>query len=349
MAIFNLHNDIDNQNNFMSNLIEKVSAVPDNENIEINISSFGGDTMLGMPLGEALLRHKGPVKMVVDGMCGSMAAFLTTYCDDVVATEGASFMFHKARSDNETTDPGTLKIVSIINTNFKNRMQERGIDAELIKDVFERDQERYLSAFEAKEKGIIKNVVKNERKNNSPFERIVAKLNSIMIGKKKEEKKEKKIVFIALMDDDGQKLLTAFETPDGVIEEGTQLMPLNGQEIKAGIYSFEGSRITVDATGKVTAIEQIEEEEIEAKKHEDDEDKKMSAEAIDKKIEAAIEKSNKDILAKIEGLLAKVGTKTSIKASFEDQLKKPEVITPKILARRAELALKARVNKTTVK
>lgn len=374
MAVFNLHKDISNDESFMSNLIDSVLKVPDHEKIELNISSFGGDVMLGMPLGETLARHKGLVVMSVDGICGSMGAFLLTYADEVKATSGAAFMFHKAAAVSDNPDDGSKKIVGIVNDNFRKRMEDKGMDEELISSVFDKGEEIYLNAFEAKHLNVIDKVVKNERKNNSPLERIVADFKNILNfkNKKMSDTKKTKLVFVALMNGEGEALLTAFETPDGVISEGTMLMPLNGQPIVAGVYTFEGNAITIDAEGKVTAVQEIapaaktDDEiaaakiaaekiaaekvaaDIEAKKHDDDE--KVTAETVKAMVETAVTGAVDKLQTALEASLAKIGSGHIIKATFESKDPKIQVVvSDKVAAKAAEKALKVRVEKKLIK
>lgn len=368
MAVFNLHKDISNDESFMSNLIDSVLKVPDREQIELNISSFGGDVMLGMPLGETLARHKGLIVMSVDGICGSMGAFLLTYADEVKATSGAAFMFHKAAAVSDTPDDGSKKIVGIVNDNFRKRMQDKGMDEGLINDVFKEGKEIYLNAFEAKHLNVIDKVVINERKNNTPLERIVADFKNIFNkNKKMSDTKKTKLVFVALMDAEGAALLTAFETPDGVISEGTMLMPLNGQPIVAGVYTFEGNAITVDAEGKVTAVQEVapaaktEAEieaakveaakvaaEIEAKKDKDG-DEKVTAEAVAGMVETAVTAAMEKIQTALEASLAKIGSGHIIAATFDDKnIVGTAPVSDKVAAKKAEQALKIRVEKKKI-
>lgn len=351
MAVFNLHQEFANENNFISDLIDKISSVADNEKIEMNLSSFGGDVMLGMPLGETLRKHNGPSKMTVNGMCGSMGAFLTLDFDIVVATPGASFMFHKAFAQSDTKDAGVIKTVNNINADFRRKMEERGIDNDFICQIFDQGKEITLTAKEAHDLGIISNVIKNERKSGSPVETIVATFNNL---RSKIMSKKLKFVAIKLLAADKRDLLAVFETPDGVLKEGMTLIPVEGAEMIAGVYTFEGNAITVDATGKITGIEEIvepvavkdEDEEIKAAKDEDDEEK-VTAEKVGELIDAAIgdkiEAGMKAIQAKLEAALSNVGSDHLIKASFDDKLKKKAVITPKIQAKNAEKALRAKV------
>lgn len=370
MAVFNLHQDISNDDNFMSNLIDSVSKVAPHEKIELNISSFGGDVMLGMPLGETLARHKGLIVMSVDGICGSMGAFLLTYADEVKATSGAAFMFHKAAAVSDNPDEGSKKIVGIVNDNFRKRMLDKGMDEELINSVFDKGEEIYLNAFEAKHLNVIDKVVVNERQNNTPLERIVADFKNIfnIKNKKMSDTKKTKLVFVALMDAEGRALLTAFETPDGVISEGTMLMPLNGQPIVAGVYTFEGNAITIDAEGKVTGVQEIApaaktEAEIEAAKVEaakvaaaieakknGDDDEKVTAEGVQTMVETAVTAAVDKLQANLEASLAKIGSSHIIAASFTD--KNPVIVAPvsaKVAAKAAENALKVRVEKKKIK
>ncbi len=339
MAKFNLHNEIDNKENFMSNLISEVSAVRDGEDIEINMSSFGGDVMLGMPLGETLLKHRGHTKMIIDGACGSMGAFLATYFDETVATRGATFMFHKASCNASDADHGAKKTVNIVNANFRMRMEERGINNAMITRIFDDGEEVYLSAKEAETAKVIDRVIKTERKSGNPIEMIVATIPNFI---KKIMSKKNKFVVVALMDGDKKELLAVFETPNGVIEEGTVLMPVEGTEMVAGDYTFEGNVITVDGAGKVTAIKPA--ETLEAKK--DDKEKTVEAvgeEAVQAMVDKAITAGFEKIQASIETALSKVGSSHIIKASFDDKSKGNTEITPRIMAKTAESTVRAKV------
>lgn len=337
MAKINLHSEITNAENAISYALDRINYASKGEELDVNMSTMGGDVMLGMPFGEEVLRHEGLTKVMLDGACNSMGAFLLTYFDERRATEGATFMFHKAYASEGEEDPMTLKILETVNTNFRKRMEERGMDAKLIEDIFDKDQEVTLTAREARTLGVIDEVVKTERENGKPFERILAQFKSIT---SKMSKSKLKSVTLALIKADGGQLLTMFETPDGVVTEGTQLTPLNGGELSAGDYDFEGSKITVDGDGKVTAVETKPEEtpeEIEAKKKAakakaDAEAPGVTAEAVAEMVSTAVEAAFEPIVKALNETLAGTGTNFKISATT----KKNDTIIAKVPSQKVQ-------------
>lgn len=64
-------------------------------NVEVYISSGGGDLFAGMAISNLLQRYEGHTKAVIDGLAASAASIIAFGCDEIEMPSNAYLMIHK--------------------------------------------------------------------------------------------------------------------------------------------------------------------------------------------------------------------------------------------------------------
>lgn len=142
-----------------------------NEDIEVHISTDGGDVEQGFAMLIRLDNFKGKKSMRVDGKAYSMGAMFCLYSDTVEAYDVSQFMIHRASypkwyEESELFDEPQRKRLDTINAIFKKKMKSK-LDGDAFKeitgvsidDVFKGEQKDYLfTAQEAKKIGLISKI-----------------------------------------------------------------------------------------------------------------------------------------------------------------------------------------------
>ena len=65
------------------------------KNIDVVISSGGGDLFAGMAISNMLQRHDGQTKAIIDGLAASAASIIAFGCDEIEIPSNAYLMIHK--------------------------------------------------------------------------------------------------------------------------------------------------------------------------------------------------------------------------------------------------------------
>lgn len=65
------------------------------KNIDVVISSGGGDLFAGMAISNMLQRHEGHTKAIIDGLAASAASIIAFGCDEIEIPSNAYLMIHK--------------------------------------------------------------------------------------------------------------------------------------------------------------------------------------------------------------------------------------------------------------
>lgn len=66
-----------------------------NKNVEVYISSGGGDLFAGVAISNMLQRHDGHTKAIIDGLAASAASIIAFGCDEIEMPSNAYLMIHK--------------------------------------------------------------------------------------------------------------------------------------------------------------------------------------------------------------------------------------------------------------
>lgn len=149
----------------MSNIIISELLYLDNinhENIYIYINSPGGAITSGMGIYDTMKFIESKVITIGVGMCASMAAFLLSSGDERYALTNAEVMIHQplGGAQGQATD---IKIAAerIIKLKEKlNRILADNTNQPLEKIYEDTERDNFLSAKEAKEYGLIDDIIK---------------------------------------------------------------------------------------------------------------------------------------------------------------------------------------------
>lgn len=310
-------------------IVRQIKAVSPGEPLTLNVNTPGGNVWLGMDIGEALAQHRGETTLHSNGLVASMGFFLLSYVDKATASPGAQFMIHPASLEGDQREhPAVVEG----NAYMRARMKKRGVNAELVKAVFDgksEETEFWFTAASAKENKIIDEVITTSRRNNAPV-RLTAQAkpsaDAMFVGangaiapltaqqmknpfKKGEKNMEARVM--PLIAEDGSKLFASYTAADGELVEGVKLTPVEGAELTAGTpYAFEAGgkkySLTLNAEEEVATLEETEEE---------GGDDKTTAEMIEANNALILEKMGEMMDEK----LSAVTTKGSLKARATDQ------------------------------
>lgn len=154
--------DIINWNSSIWDFNNRMRAIKEDEDIELEINSYGGDVFLGIDLCNTLRSHKGNVTVTITGIAASAASIICMGADKIRAYSNTQMMVHnawtvvagnakelrKAADDLESIGESVL-------ASYTHR-----IDADTAKKLL--DEETYLSASKALEQGLIDEIIDAE-------------------------------------------------------------------------------------------------------------------------------------------------------------------------------------------
>ena len=148
------------ENGYIERIANEIKDAKDDD-INLRINTPGGSVFDGYAIITNLLEHKGKLNMQVDGYALSMGGAILAYADTSAAYDFAKVMLHKVwtRSENDES----LKIVATLNRDFAAMFKNRGVDAELIDEIFLGDgnKDYWFSAQEAQDIGLIDKVLES--------------------------------------------------------------------------------------------------------------------------------------------------------------------------------------------
>lgn len=151
--------DIANWSSSVWEFNSKMRNVKEDEDIELEINSYGGDVFTGIDIMNTLRGHKGKVSITITGIAASAASIICMGADEIKAYSNTQLMVHnawtivagnakelrKAAEDLESIGESVL-------ASYTHR-----IDADTAKKLL--DEETYLSATKAKELGLVDEIV----------------------------------------------------------------------------------------------------------------------------------------------------------------------------------------------
>ncbi len=150
------------ENGYIERIANEIKDAKD-EDIKLKINTPGGSVFDGFAIITNLLEHKGKINMQVDGFAASMGGALLAFADHAAAYDFAKVMLHKAStySDNDEM----LKLLDSLNKQFAEMFKNKGVDADLIDEIFLEvgNKDYWFTAEEAKEIGLIDEVLKSNQ------------------------------------------------------------------------------------------------------------------------------------------------------------------------------------------
>lgn len=208
------------ENGYIERIANEIKDAGDKD-INLRINTPGGSVFDGFAIITNLLEHKGKINMQVDGFAASMGGAILAYADHATAYDYAYVMLHKVSSYCD--DEETKKFVDRLNNDFANMFKGKGIDSELIDEIFLGDgnKDYWFSAQEAENIGFINEVFESNveqkaaassRDMISDYYKILNQKREVVMFNSKEELKTVKADIVDLL-----KNINSFITKDEVI------------------------------------------------------------------------------------------------------------------------------------
>jgi ATP-dependent Clp protease, protease subunit len=139
-----------------------MKSVKEDEDINLEINSYGGDVFLGIDLCNTLRGHKGEVTVTITGIAASAASVIAMGADKIRIYDNAQMMIHNAWTIAMGNSKELRKVtedLESINESVLASYTSR-LDADTAKKLL--DDETYLSAKKAKEYGLVDEVIGGE-------------------------------------------------------------------------------------------------------------------------------------------------------------------------------------------
>lgn len=157
-------------------LVNLMTDVPENEDLEIYMNSTGGSVFAGWAIIGAMNKRSGKKYILVAGMAASMAAFMLLFADKREGLNSSQYLLHRA--DGYVESEEDQKWLDNINKDLRKQMEMRmnmevfnevtGVTMDEIFDPKKRINV-LLDASQAKKIGLIDKVIKLEPKEAKAF------------------------------------------------------------------------------------------------------------------------------------------------------------------------------------
>ncbi|PKR82569.1 head maturation protease, ClpP-related [Heyndrickxia camelliae] len=137
----------------------KMKSIKEDEDIELEINSYGGDVFAGIDIMNTLRGHKGNVTITITGIAASAASIICMGADTIKAYSNTQLMLHNAWTYAMGNAKELRKVaddLESINESVLASYTHR-IDENKAKELL--DNETYLSAKKALELGLIDEIV----------------------------------------------------------------------------------------------------------------------------------------------------------------------------------------------
>ncbi|MDX5475518.1 MAG: ATP-dependent Clp protease proteolytic subunit [Bacillaceae bacterium] len=157
-----IRGDIISWNSSIWDFNYRMKSIKEDEDIELEINSYGGDVFLGIDICNTLRSHKGHVTVVITGIAASAASIICMGADTIKAYSNTQLMVHNAWTvvaGNAKKLRKTADDLDSIGESVLASYTHR-ISADEAKKLL--DKETYLSASKALEKGLIDEIVDSQ-------------------------------------------------------------------------------------------------------------------------------------------------------------------------------------------
>ncbi|MED1603644.1 head maturation protease, ClpP-related [Alkalihalophilus marmarensis] len=137
----------------------KMRSIKEDEDIELEINSYGGDVFLGIDLCNTLRSHKGEVTVTITGIAASAASIICMGADKIKAYSNAQMMIHNAWTVVAGNAKELRKVADDLDSIGESVLASytHRAEADDVKKMLE--EETYLSASKALEKGLIDEII----------------------------------------------------------------------------------------------------------------------------------------------------------------------------------------------
>lgn len=161
---------------------DNLSKIDNNKEINIHISSYGGEVNEGLAIGSLIKQHKGKTVAIIDSWACSIASIIACSCDEIEMYPSSMLMIHNAlcmaignakelREQADVLD----KVTESLKTVYLSKANE-SLTLEKLTELM--DNESWLSANECIEYGLCDRIIETSSS-------MVAKLDKGILNKYK--------------------------------------------------------------------------------------------------------------------------------------------------------------------
>src|SRR5699024_10535061 len=136
-----------------------MKSIKEDEDITLEINSYGGDVFLGIDIMNTLRSHKGTVTVIITGIAASAASVIAMGADIVKMYSNTQLMIHNAWTFAAGNAKYLRKVADDLESIGESVLASytHRVDADTVQKLL--DEETYMSAKKAKELGFIDEIV----------------------------------------------------------------------------------------------------------------------------------------------------------------------------------------------
>lgn len=151
--------DIISWNSSIYDFNYKMRSVKEDEDITLEINSYGGDVFLGIDIMNTLRGHKGEVTVIITGIAASAASVIAMGADVIKMYSNTQLMVHNAWTYASGNAKELRKVADDLESIGESVLASytHRVDADTVKKLL--DEETYMSASKAKKYGFIDEIV----------------------------------------------------------------------------------------------------------------------------------------------------------------------------------------------
>lgn len=140
----------------------KMRSIKEDEDIELEINSYGGDLFLGIDICNTLKSHKGNVTVTITGIAASAASLICMGADKIRAHSNTMMMVHNAWTYAAGNAEKLRKVANDLEKMSQSALKSytHRIDEDTIKKLM--DEETFLTADECLNYGLIDEIIEAE-------------------------------------------------------------------------------------------------------------------------------------------------------------------------------------------
>lgn len=179
--------DIISWNSSIWDFNHKMKSIKEDEDITLEINSYGGDVFLGIDIMNTLRSHQGKVTVIITGIAASAASIIAMGADEIQMFSNTQLMIHNAWTFAAGNAKELRKVADDLESIGESVLASytHRVDADTVKELL--DEETYMSASKAKEYGFIDEIVddKAEEVESEIFQDRAREFNSKLDEKSK--------------------------------------------------------------------------------------------------------------------------------------------------------------------
>lgn len=137
----------------------KMKSIKEDEDIELEINSYGGDVFLGIDLMNTLRGHAGNVTIIITGIAASASSIIAMGANTIKMYSNTQLMVHNAWTYAAGNAKELRKVADDLESIGESVLASytHRVDEAIVKKLL--DEETYLSASKAKELGFIDEII----------------------------------------------------------------------------------------------------------------------------------------------------------------------------------------------